>query len=85
MTSWAVVGSKGVDWKDVVGAVSCDGVEEEEDEAFEEVDDGFLPVRVPQRDMLTRYIGSLAEQRREFRIIVKGCLRMLPRRAESME
>lgn len=60
VTSWAVVGSKGVDWKDVVGAVSCDGVEEEEeedDEAFEEVDDVFLPVRVPQRDMLTRYNG----------------------------
>lgn len=60
VTSWAVVGSKGVDWKDVVGAVSCDGAEDDgDDEAIEEVDEAFLPVRVPQRDILTRSKGRI--------------------------
>lgn len=55
-TSWAVVGSKGVDVKEVVGAVSRElGSEEEEGvEGLADEDDGFLPVRVPQRDMMAK-------------------------------
>ena len=38
----------------MVGALSCDEVEDEDEGEVEveDVDDAFLPVRVPQRDML---------------------------------
>lgn len=49
-----MVGSKGVDWKEVVGAMSCgdEADDEELEEAAEDVEEAFLPVRVPHRDML---------------------------------
>lgn len=50
-TSWAVVGSKG--WK-VVDVAGSWRVPEEEVEGGEESEGRRLPVRVPQKDMVSR-------------------------------
>lgn len=51
-----MVGSKGADWKVVVGEASCRFVSEgeEDDEVAEELDDDLFPARVPHRDMVSR-------------------------------